>query len=79
MISLLDRITLIMCPDYAEALLALQGASTAVRSTCAMRTLVLLIATLLASASLIRGASMAESPKLNSEATGPDPVLVAGI
>jgi LPS-assembly protein len=57
MISLLDRVTLIMCPDYAEALLALQGASTAVRSACAMRTLVLLIATLLASASLIRGES----------------------
>ena len=55
MISLLARVTLIMCPDYAEALLALQGASTAVRSACAMRTLVLLIATLLASASLIRG------------------------
>jgi LPS-assembly protein len=36
-------------------LLALQGASTAVRSPCAMRTLVLLIATLLASAGLIQG------------------------
>src|SRR5436309_8545171 len=37
------------------ALLALQGASGAVRSACAMRTLVLLIATLLASAGLIHG------------------------
>src|SRR5437773_12132612 len=38
-----------------RALLALQGGSGAVRSACAMRTLVLLIATFLASASLIRG------------------------
>src|SRR6266700_7659957 len=37
------------------ALLALQGGSCAVRSACAMRTLVLLIATLLASAGLIHG------------------------
>ena len=37
------------------ALLALQGSSGAVRSACAMRTLVLLIATLLASAALIQG------------------------
>jgi len=37
------------------ALLALQGGSGAVRSACAMRTLVLLIATLLASAALIHG------------------------
>src|ERR1041385_8773159 len=36
-------------------LLALQGASVAVRSACAMRTLILLIATLLASAGLIQG------------------------
>ena len=36
-------------------LLALQGGSCAVRSTCAMRTLVLLIATLLANAGLILG------------------------
>src|ERR1700757_5175469 len=36
-------------------LLALQGAFAAVRSACAMRTLVLLIATLLASAGLIQG------------------------
>jgi LPS-assembly protein len=39
-----------------ESLLALQGAACAVRSACAMRTLVLLIATLLASAALIEGA-----------------------
>ena len=37
------------------ALLTLQGGSGAVRSACAMRTLVLLIATLLASAALIHG------------------------
>jgi lipopolysaccharide export system protein LptA len=37
------------------ALLALQGGSCAVRSACAMRTLVFLIATLLASACLIQG------------------------
>src|SRR5213079_2492012 len=38
-----------------RALLALQGGSGAVRSACAMRTLVLLIATFLASAGLILG------------------------
>src|SRR5438045_9006675 len=38
-----------------RALLALQGGSGAVRSACAMRTLVLLIATLLASAGLVQG------------------------
>jgi len=38
-----------------EALLALQGGACAVRSACAMRTLVFLIATLLASAGLIQG------------------------
>src|SRR5437867_13021910 len=38
-----------------RALLALQGRSGAVRSACAMRTLVLLIATFLASAGLILG------------------------
>jgi LPS-assembly protein len=42
-------------PLLRGVLLALQGASGAVRSACAMRTLVLLIATLLASASLIPG------------------------
>jgi lipopolysaccharide export system protein LptA len=43
------------CPYCVTALLALQGASGAVRSACAMRTQVLLIATLLASAGLIQG------------------------
>ena len=38
-----------------EALLALQGGACAVRSACAMRTLVFLITTLLASAGLIQG------------------------
>src|SRR5437764_9146631 len=54
MISLQNRLVLTACP-YCRVLLALQGASGAVRSACAMRTLVLLIATFLASASLIRG------------------------
>jgi lipopolysaccharide export system protein LptA len=42
-------------PLLRGVLLALQGASSAVRSACAMRTQVLLIATLLASAGLIQG------------------------
>jgi LPS-assembly protein len=42
-------------PRLRRALLALQGACGAVRSACAMRTLVFLIATLLASAGLIQG------------------------
>ena len=46
---------LLRCPYCVAALLALQGGSGAVRSACAMRTLVLLIATLLASAGLIQG------------------------
>src|SRR5205807_2735630 len=54
MISLQNRLVLIACP-YCRVLLALQGASGAVRSACAMRTQVLLIATLLASAGLIQG------------------------
>src|SRR5947207_12492272 len=45
----------LLLPLLRGALLALQGASGAVRSACAMRTLVLLIATLLASAGLIHG------------------------
>src|SRR5216117_1030271 len=45
----------LLLPLLRGALLALQGPSGAVRSACAMRTLVLLIATFLASASLIRG------------------------
>ena len=44
------------CPLLRGALLTLQGGSGAVRSACAMRTQVLLIATLLASAGLIQGA-----------------------
>src|SRR5437016_12643081 len=55
MISLQNRLVLTACP-YCRVLLALQGASGAVRSACAMRTQVLLIATLLASAGLIQGA-----------------------
>jgi len=43
------------CLYCVESLLALQGGSGAVPSACAMRTLVLLIATLLASAGLIQG------------------------
>jgi LPS-assembly protein len=42
-------------PLLLGALLALQGGACAVRSACAMRTLVFLIATLLASAGLIQG------------------------
>src|SRR5437773_6873825 len=45
----------LLLPLLRGALLALQGGSCAVRSACAMRTLVLLIATLLASAGLIHG------------------------
>src|SRR5437868_14805511 len=55
MISLQNRLVLTACP-YCRVLLALQGASGAVRSACAMRTQILLIATLLASAGLIQGA-----------------------
>src|SRR5205814_8623325 len=55
MISLQNRLVLTTCP-YCRVLLALQGASGAVRSACAMRTQILLIATLLASAGLMRGA-----------------------
>jgi len=46
---------LIICADRAERFWALQGAFAAVRSACAMRTLVFLIATFLASAGLIQG------------------------
>ena len=42
-------------PSLLGALLALQGGACAVRSACAMRTLVFLITTLLASAGLIQG------------------------
>ncbi|HET9368181.1 MAG TPA: hypothetical protein VFO22_08930, partial [Candidatus Udaeobacter sp.] len=50
-----NRLVLTASPYCVTALLALQGASAAVRSACAMRTQVLLIATLLASAGLIQG------------------------
>jgi LPS-assembly protein len=50
-----NRLVLTASPYCVTALLALQGASGAVRSACAMRTQVLLIATLLASAGLIQG------------------------
>ncbi len=55
MISHQNRLVLTASPYCVTALLALQGASGAVRSACAMRTQVLLIATLLASAGLIQG------------------------
>ena len=56
MISFQNRLVPTACSYCVKALLALQGASGAVRSACAMRTQVLLIATLLASAGLIQGA-----------------------
>jgi LPS-assembly protein len=53
------------------ALLALQGGSCAVRSACAMRTLVFLIATLLASACLIQGAiKTSENAPIEITSTG---------
>jgi lipopolysaccharide export system protein LptA len=55
MISLSKPAHAYCLPLLHGALLALQRASTAVRSACAMRTQVLLIATLLASAGLIQG------------------------
>ena len=55
MISHQNRLVLTASPYCVTALLALQGASGAVRSACAMRTQVLFIATLLASAGLIQG------------------------
>ena len=54
MISL-QTASCLLPPLLRRALLALQGGSCAVRSACAMRTLVLLIATVLASADLIQG------------------------
>jgi LPS-assembly protein len=54
-----------------KALLALQGASGAVRSACAMRTQVLLIATLLATAGLIQGKTKtAENAPIEITSTG---------
>jgi LPS-assembly protein len=55
MISLSKPARAYCLPLLHGALLALQRASTAVRSACAMRTQLLLIATLLASAGLIQG------------------------
>ena len=55
MISLPKPACAYCLPLLRGVLLALQGASSAVRSACAMRTQVLLIATLLASAGLIQG------------------------
>jgi LPS-assembly protein len=55
MISLSKPARAYCLPLLHGVLLALQGASTAVRSACAMRTQLLLIATLLASAGLIQG------------------------
>src|SRR4026207_163983 len=66
-----NRLVLTASPYCVTALLALQGASTAVRSACAMRTLVLLIATLLAIASLIRGESKtSENAPIEITSTG---------
>ena len=55
MISLSKPARAYCLPLLHGVLLALQGVSSAVRSACAMRTQVLLIATLLASAGLIQG------------------------
>src|SRR5437660_164626 len=55
MISLSKPPRAYLPPLLRRVLLALQGASSAVRSACAMRTQVLLIATLLASVGLIQG------------------------
>jgi LPS-assembly protein len=58
-------------PLLRKALLALQGASGAVRSACAMRTQVLLIATLLATAGLIQGKTKtAENAPIEITSTG---------
>jgi len=58
-------------PLLRRVLLALQGASSAVRSACAMRTQVLLIATLLASAGLVQGRTKtAENAPIEITSTG---------
>src|SRR5438445_12679438 len=70
MISLQNRLVLTACP-YCRVLLALQGASGAVRSACPIRTQVLLIATLLASAGLIHGdVKTSENAPLEITSTG---------
>jgi LPS-assembly protein len=71
MISLQNRLVLTACSYCVKALLALQGASGAVRSACAMRTQVLLIATLLATAGLIQGKTKtAENAPIEITSTG---------
>ena len=71
MISHQNRLVLTASPYCVTALLALQGASGAVRSACAMRTQVLLIATLLASAGLIQG-------KIKSQENAPIEITSTG-
>lgn len=71
MISHQNRLVLTACSYCVKALLALQGASGAVRSACAMRTQVLLIATLLATAGLIQGKTKtAENAPIEITSTG---------
>jgi lipopolysaccharide export system protein LptA len=71
MISHQNRLVLTASPYCVTALLALQGASGAVRSACAMRPQVLLIATLLASAGLIQG-------KIKTEENAPIEITSTG-
>jgi LPS-assembly protein len=71
MISLSKPARAYCLPLLRGVLLALQGASSAVRSACAMRTQVLLIATLLASAGLIQGRTKtAENAPIEITSTG---------
>jgi LPS-assembly protein len=71
MISLSKPTRAYCLPLLRKALLALQGVSGAVRSPCAMRTQVLLIAILLASAGLIQGKTKtAENAPIEITSTG---------
>jgi LPS-assembly protein len=71
MISLSKLARAYYLPLLRGMLLALQGGSIAVRSACAMRTQVLLIATLLASAGLIQGRTKtAENAPIEITSTG---------
>jgi len=71
MISLSKPARAYCLPLLRGVLLALQGASSAVRSACAMRTQVLLIATLLANAGLIQGRTKtAENAPIEITSTG---------
>jgi len=71
MISLSKPARAYCLPLLRGVLLALQGASSAVRSACAMRTQVLLIATLLASAGLVQGRTKtAENAPIEITSTG---------